>query len=263
MESREAVTLENQGKKIFGILHRPLIQGAKGPAIVICPGFGGNKSGKYRVFVQMAEELANQGMTVLRFDYRGSGDSEGEFSDITIESQVSDALVCLNFLSNDPKIDKMRIGVLGRSLGGMISVIASSRHQGVKSMALWAPVFTTNQWKKMWSVLSIAPQALIKKGIAKLLPNIPGVPSMEFLKQFFQINLQTELHQLNHVPLLHIHGTQDEVVKIDHASAYQQFLGTNGSSRFIQLPKSNHDFSDENERQIAMKETCQWFINTL
>lgn len=263
VEVREAVTLTNQGKKIFGVIHRPLNASGPCPGVVICPGFGGNKSGKFRVFVEIAEQLAKQGIAVLRFDYRGAGDSEGEFSAITIESQVSDALAALDFLAQDNTIDTARLGIVGRSLGGMISVLASSRYHKVKSVALWAPVFTTDHWKTMWRSLSMAPVEVINQGIKKLIPNLPAVPSIEFLTQFFAIDLQKELMGINQIPLLHIHGNQDEVIKIDHAHAYKHILEANHRSRFLELPKSNHDFTDEAERRLAIRETCHWFTTTL
>lgn len=114
VELREAITLENNGEKIFGILHRPL-HASHVPAVVICPGFAGNKCGKFRMFVTLGKELAKQGIAVLRFDYRGAGDSEGEFRDITLEGKISDTLKCLNFLADDPQIDSSRLGLLGRS----------------------------------------------------------------------------------------------------------------------------------------------------
>ena len=147
IEERESITLINDGQKIFAIFHKPL-NTVKSPAILICPGFGGTKCGKHRLFVTLAQELARKGIASLRFDYRGAGDSEGEFENINVESKVSDVLLCLDFLASEPSIDSSRLGLLGRSLGGAISVLAANRYKNIKSLALWAPVFSSEPWRK-------------------------------------------------------------------------------------------------------------------
>lgn len=263
-EVREAVTITHQGQKMFGVLHLPYQMERPVPAVLICSGFAGSKCGKYRVFVALAQELARQGVAVMRFDYRGAGDSEGEFSEITIESQVSDTLACLNFLKKDLRIDGVRLGLMGRSLGGVITVLSAVQYQAVKSLALWAPVFSSEPWKKMWETLAIAsPEAMKQGALSHLPPNIPSVPSVEFLKQFFRVDLKKELNQIRHIPLLHVHGKQDEFVAFEHAIAYEQACQRQDHARFISLPNSNHDFSNEVERKLAVEETCQWFQQTL
>ena len=66
----------NLEKQLVGILHLPEKEG-KFPAVIICHGFKGNKT--QRKFVGLGRELAKNGIVVLRFDFYGSGDSEGNF----------------------------------------------------------------------------------------------------------------------------------------------------------------------------------------
>src|SRR5689334_8479689 len=120
-EERKTVTLLSQDLKLFGILHLPLLKNSeKAPAVLFCHGFGGNKSGRYRLYVRLAEKLSQAGIAVLRFDFRGCGDSEGAFGDITIETQVQDALAAAEFLLTHPSVDPNRFGIFGSSLGGAI-----------------------------------------------------------------------------------------------------------------------------------------------
>ncbi len=262
MELREAITLENQGEKIFGILHCPL-RSTPVPAIVICPGFAGNKCGKFRLFVTLGKELAKQGIAVLRFDYRGAGDSEGEFADITLEGKVSDTLKCLDFLAHDPRIDASRLGLLGRSLGGVIAVLTARRYQAIKSLVLWAPVFKSDPWRELWESFKLNQLDQAKQDLTPPFPFPANIPNLEFLKQFFKLDLNQELKQLKHLPLLHIHGAQDRIVKIDHAKAYEEAREGLDHTRFIQLPRSDHDFSDLSEQETAIQETCHWYQQTL
>lgn len=260
-EIREAITLENQGEKIFGILHRPLETHTKVPAVIVCPGFAGTKAGKFRLFVTLGKELAKQGVAVLRFDYRGSGDSEGEFDAITLDGKVSDTLKCLEFLENDRQIDGKRLGLLGRSLGGVVALLAARRHQNIKSLALWAPVFKSDPWKELWQAFKSGQMDASKK---EMLRNLPAnIPNLRFLNQFFSLNLSEELKELEHIPLLHLHGAQDRIVKIEHARDFEQARKHVSQTRFVELPRSDHDFSDSDEQKIAIQETLDWYLKTL
>lgn len=261
VEIREAITLENNGEKIFAILHRPL-NVKNVPAIVICPGFAGNKCGKFRMFVTLGKELARQGIAVLRFDYRGAGDSEGEFQDITLQGKISDTLKCLRFLADDSQIDSSRIGILGRSLGGAIAVLSARKFPEIKSLALWAPVFRSDPWRELWE--SFKSNKMLDQEKQEVLRNLPAnIPNIEFLTQFFKLDIQQELEGLRQTPLLHIHGEKDRVVKIEHAKDFEKARLGILHSRFLQLPNCDHDFSDSKEQTTAIYETVQWFLNTL
>lgn len=258
-EEREAITLINQDQKMFGILHRPCQPGPV-PAVLICSGYAGNKAGKFRLFVRLAEELVKQGIAVLRFDYRGSGDSEGDLQEITVESKVSDTLMCLDFLANDPQIDPSRIGLLGRSMGGAISILAAKKFSKIKSLALWAPVFDSSPWKPLWD--SFKSNQLNSNQKLEILQLPLGVPNPRFLQQFFQVQTREELNALKELPLLHIEAAKDEVVKHSHGEAYR--VAREGlPTRYIQLMNSDHDFSNAEDQAMAIKETSQWFSTTL
>ena len=259
-EVREAITLVNNGEKIFGIVHRPFSESPV-PAVLFCPGFAGNKSGKFRLFVRLAQDLAQMGIAVFRFDYRGAGDSEGDFENITIESQVSDALCCLKFLAEDPRIDRNHLGILGRSLGGVIAILAANHFGSIKSTALWAPVFTSAPWKRLWDSFQ---KNNLNSEEKKQIQNLPaGIPNLVFLEQFFELNLQNELRYLREVPLLHIEAQKDMIIDADQVKAYRAARNDAGKSRFITLPLSDHDFSIAEEQVQAINETCKWFKDTL
>lgn len=260
VEEREAITLINQGEKIFGVLHRPLSQ-KKVPAVLVCPGFAGNKCGKFRLLVRLAQELTQLGIAVLRFDYRGAGDSEGSFQDITVEGKVSDVQSCLHFLKNDPQIDPERIGLLGRSLGGAISILAARRYPPIKSLVLWAPVYNSTPWQQLWNSFQANKLDENQKHQIQKLP--AGIPNLKFLRQFFQLRLEDELEGLKEIPLLHIEADRDAIVQAEHGQAYR--LARNGldHTKFVKLPNSDHDFSDAADQELAIKETCEWFQKTL
>lgn len=260
-EERDPIVLHNQGQKIFGVMHRP-VNASSTPAVLMCHGLGGHKVGKGRLYVLLAERLSAAGISVLRIDFRGSGDSEGAFSDMTIDSEVSDAVAALNALKNDPRIDTERIAIFGRSFGGVVAVLAAQKMAIIKSLALWAPVFSIDQWKEKWQQLHAAPGSSVQHNN---LMDIDGMqPGYPFFKQLFALKLSESLHELAHVPLLHIHGEQDEIVNLSHADKFEEVrLHASGESHFRRLPKTGHDFLDRSEREQALEATIDWFKKTL
>lgn len=261
IEDRESVVLENEGQKIFGILHCPRVS-APYPAILMCHGLGGHKAGKYRLYVTLAEQLSKIGIASLRIDFRGSGDSEGHFSAMSLDSETRDAVLALNYLKSRPDINKSRIGIFGRSVGGTVAVMAAERAGGIKSMAMWAPLFNGDQWLEQWKLLH---KKEVSEDFRKENLRVNGqVPGRDFFMQLFNLKMDDHLKQVEEVPMLHIHGEKDDIVTIDHADKYLNGRHrARAENRFIRLPASDHDFSHSKEQVLALDETVDWFARTL
>lgn len=260
-ETREPVVLENSGQKIFGVMHLPTT-GGKAPAVLICHGLAGHKCGRFRLYVDLAQKLAEAGIAALRIDFRGSGDSEGAFSDMTVESQIEDAMQGLDYLRHHPAVDSSRIGVFGRSFGGAIAVIAAKRQQDIKSIALWAPFFSGDPWLAHWKKVQCPTTSPEEKD---MLMRVNGqLAGYAFFEEFFALDLKKELAPLQEIPMLHIHGDKDVRVSTDHADDYDTCRKhAKAETRFIRLPNSDHDFSHPPEQAIAIEETTEWFAQTL
>jgi uncharacterized protein len=265
-EQREQVTLESSKLKVFAILHLPKpshLSQNKFPAVLLCHGFGGNKSGKFRLFVRIAEQLAKCGIAALRLDFRGAGDSEGDFKDTTIQSQLEDAQIAFEYLKNHPLIDTKRIGILGRSLGGMISYATATRFPDVKSVALWAPVFDGKPWLEKKIAEKPAEPKFRSIQFDKALNSYTflGTPlSAAFIREFFSFNGENELQKLSHIPLLLIFGEKDPVVEKYHQDQYEAIRRhASAYTKKLVLPLSDHDFSVPDEQKILLQETVDWF----
>ncbi|WP_133512267.1 alpha/beta hydrolase [Candidatus Thiosymbion oneisti] len=140
------ITFENQGQTLVGILTEPETTPPY-PIVVMLHGFSGNKDGFSQPLQETGETMygrtarvfAEQGIASLRIDFRGSGESDGDFADMTFTRQISDTLTAIEYAANLPQIDPERMGLLGRSQGGIIAPSTAVKDDRIDSMVLWVP----------------------------------------------------------------------------------------------------------------------------
>ncbi|WP_334188583.1 hydrolase 1, exosortase A system-associated [Noviherbaspirillum sp.] len=101
-----AVRFECEGKCLYGILSVPVQAASRGVLIVV--GGPQYRAGSHRQFTLLARQLASQGVPVMRFDYRGMGDSDGEIR--TFESIDADMRQAVDrFFNEVPALDELVI----------------------------------------------------------------------------------------------------------------------------------------------------------
>lgn len=127
------VSFKSQGQRISAILHLP--DKETNSIILLVHGFTGDKNGPNNIFVKLARELSKNNFAVLRFDFRGSGKSGGEFVDMTISDEVNDLKTAIDFVK---KKQFKKIGIVGESLGGAITILGCDKL--VDCVVLWYPV---------------------------------------------------------------------------------------------------------------------------
>lgn len=79
------LSFDCEGCWLYGVLSLPAGAAPSARGVVVVVGGPQYRVGSHRQFTLLARELASQGVPVLRFDYRGMGDSEGDprdFSDV-------------------------------------------------------------------------------------------------------------------------------------------------------------------------------------
>lgn len=254
-EKREPVVLINNGEKIFGVIHIP--EKTPAPFVLLCHGFTGTKIEPHRIFVKTAEALTNAGIGALRIDFRGSGDSEGSFKDMTLEGEISDAMVAIDYLLNNEFVDKEKIGILGLSMGGAVASMVSGRNNHIKSCVLWSAVCHFDIF------FNRSPEEMGKiKDYGDFL-DLGGNPVG---KQFLaEIATKKPLEEIKRrpLPVLIIHGSGDFVVPIQHAYDYFNGLKDTHKVKLEIIEQADHTFNSiEWETQVINK-TVEWFKNTL
>jgi len=124
--------------KLFGILHQPEGTEVIG-GFVFCHPFAEEKLWTHRVFVSFARELAKRGFAVLRFDYMGHGDSEGDFADSTVETRMVDidrAIVTIK--TEVPGLE--RVNLLGLRFGATLAAQIATQRKDIDRLIMWEPI---------------------------------------------------------------------------------------------------------------------------
>ncbi len=110
------------------------------PGVILYHGFTGNRMEPNFIFVRFSRLLCNNGIASIRFDFMGSGESDGDFEDMTISTEIEDALDIFDFFREREEIDNESVFLLGLSMGGSIAgYIAALKDRDIRGLILWAP----------------------------------------------------------------------------------------------------------------------------
>ena len=253
------VIFECKGQQLVGMLHLPEGR-TRVPAALLLHGFGGTKSESHRMFVKLARALTSHGIATLRFDYRGCGDSAGNFEDLTIRSQVLDASEALRYLLRHKRVNTRRLALIGMSLGGAIAAHVVARESDrFKTLALWAPVAEGGDILDEFSTPD-AVASLAQTGITEHWGNLVGV---EFIRQFAEMKPLREVAK-SKCPVLLVHGSDDETVPAKHTDLYERAVQTGKRTvKKVIIPGADHTFSKLIWEQRLIKETVNWLSETL
>ena len=220
--------------------------------------YGGLSTNFGEIAVEWA--LAGHGIASLRFDYRGSGDSAGNFEDMTIRSEVADSLEAIKFLARHKQINSRRLALIGLSMGAAVAayVVAREQHR-VKSLVLIAPVA---EGAGILDDLSTpeAVSSLVETGITDHDGNLVGVT---FIRQFAEMKPLREMVKCQ-CPVLIIHGSQDQTVPEHHADLYEHALQTNKRVvKKIIIPGADHTFNSRVWELRVINQIVDWLGETM
>ena len=112
------------------------------PAVVLITGSGAQNRDEelmgHKPFWIIADHLTRAGIAVLRFDDRGTAESEGNHAEATSEDFATDALAAVTYLKGRKEIESKYIGLAGHSEGGVIAPMAAVRSEDVRFIILLA-----------------------------------------------------------------------------------------------------------------------------
>ena len=141
------VIIKNRiGLSLYGMLHAPKGSQRRETAILLLsPGIK-SRIAPHGLYVKMAERYAMDGYVVLRFDYHGLGDSEGDVKESLVADfyrtvqqgrYVDDVLVAMDYMAEEQGIGKFVLGGLcGGALTGLLAGSGDSRVVGLFGLGI-------------------------------------------------------------------------------------------------------------------------------
>ncbi len=138
---RQALVRSGGGWIVLSLYGAPELW-MRGRAALLCHGFTGNRIETRRLFVRFARYLVAGGLPAAALDYRGNGESEGEFEEMAFSTLVEDVQSALGHLrARAERGVEPRLALVGYSLGGMVAALtAGERPAGLAGVALWNAV---------------------------------------------------------------------------------------------------------------------------
>ena len=229
------------------------------PAVLVCHGFTGHRNESHRIFVKMSRRLETRNIASLRFDFGGSGESDGDFRHVTLPQELADAQRALTVLENLDEAAADRIGLLGMSIGGTIAAALAGCRSSISSVALWGAaahvrrLFEESMTGDLWSQLD-------HQGVLDYNANLLGKPLFDTLEQIDPLAGLRE----SDAPCLLVHGGNDQTVPCADAEAY--YFAAMREGRRVEktiLEQAGHSFASARDESRVIELTTEWFHKTL
>ena len=254
-----------------GLLTIPCGAGTPVPAVVMVHGSGSSdmdeKVMKLTPFRDLAEGLAGHGIASIRYDKRSFTHAKKMLKQcITVkEETIDDAVLAVNMLKADPRIDKDRIFILGHSMGAMLAPRIDTEGGDVRGLIMMAG----SPYRLEDIMIRQFKQAQGSKSIVKL---IAAIEDRIFSKKFdglYQMSDEearcrkfaggTTLYYFKEMgkktaadyllesgkPVLIMQGGRDfQVLADDDYRMFKELLRDRGNTYYRLYPELNHCFVD-------------------
>jgi alpha/beta superfamily hydrolase len=209
--------------------------------VIFAHGYTGTKCESGRLFVQTARALAEAGISALRFDFWGSGDSEGGFEDVSPNTEIADLHSVIGWARRKRFSS---IGVLGLSLGGAVSICTVAENPRVKTLVTWSAVPKLEGWTKG----TVSPSGVIEKN------PITGGPGLS--KDHPKVDVPEAYLSLK-IPKLQIQGDNDLPGFREGFECY--FPAASAPKKHVVIPGADHVFTSWPIRRKVIRLTVDWF----
>ncbi len=215
--------------------------------LVVGHGVTGNKDRPF--VVALAEAVAAEGVSVLRFSFAGNGGSGGRFGDCTISKEVEDLKAVLGSV----EAQGLRATYAGHSMGGAVGVLAASSDERIRYLISLAGMVNT--------------EAFYEREFGEETPDEgcmweePSCPlSSTYVADMKSIHSTAPKASEIKVPWLFVHGTDDDVVPIEDSREIFALAGE--PKKLVEIPGADHVFS-ENGQAPMIEAVLAWLGETL
>lgn len=238
------VTFISEGHQLIGILHT----GDSKKLVILCHGFTGNKIENKKLFVEAARIFADGGFDALRFDFYGSGDSEGDFADTTLSHNIAN-------LKDAMKWGKERgyekLAVLGISMGGATAILTLAE-SSADALITWSAVPDMEKLFNSYvgDVSKIDPDIKVHEYDGWLIKK-------EFWTDGIRHNIKEALAKII-IPKFIVQGTADAPLFVQGFHSFRDIVVP--PADFMEIPDAGHTYQTPSHRRQVIRQTLIWLI---
>jgi putative redox protein len=196
--------------------------------------------------------LAASGFLVLRFDFSGNGQSEGDFAESTYSKQIEEMKTAAAFLGER---GVSWLGLAGHSMGAMVGLLAGAEIGSARAVCALAA-----RSRVMGAADLLTPaqlQELQERGRVHFVSRGRALElSREMFTDAARHDLGRAVASLSQ-PLLLVHGDRDEITPVEEAYHIKRYRPE--GTRLAVIPGADHMFSGDEHRRLVTEVVVSWF----
>ena len=204
----------------------------------------------YKAITYVSRTLAERGIAVLRFDFTGLGESEGDFTDTSFSSNVDDLVAAARFLDEDYQAPRL---LVGHSLGGAAVLQAAFRIPSSQAVATIAAPCSPKHLERL---VTGRRAELEQKGEIEV--SISGRPfriKKQFVDDLEELRMDETIRSLGRA-LLVMHSPADRTVSLENA--VHIFETAQQPKSFVTLAEADHLLLNPVDARYAGEVIAAW-----
>ena len=235
-----------QGEQLAGLLESPDVPTQAYAIFAHCFTCSKDVAAASRI----TRALAAKNISVLRFDFTGLGNSDGDFANTNFSSNVNDLIQAAAYLEQTYSAPLM---LIGHSLGGAAVLSAAQSIDSVKAVVTIGAPATGQHVEHLFSE---SKDTIVNEGEA-----VVALAGREFTikKQFLDdINSHNDTAHIQKLDkaLLILHSPVDEIVSIDEAAKI--YGAAKHPKSFISLDKADHLLTKREDSEYVASIIAAW-----
>lgn len=268
----------NEGELIRGDI-RAAETTRDAPVIVMCHGFKGFKD--WGFFPDSAEKICHDGYVVVTFNFSRNGIGANplifteleSFSHNSYSHELADLKCVIDGISSRKiggnLVDPEHIGLVGHSRGGGIALLYAARDERISSLVTWSAISTIDRYSEEtlanWKDTGYIE---VENSRTKQVMQLGSELLTDVTKNRKKLNIESAVKKLD-IPILVIHGADDESVPVDEARSIFEWLDSTEKSLQI-IDEAGHTFNiihpmkqSTAEFDAVLDLTINWFDHHL
>lgn len=235
MPTQHIIKFGADGYQLVGTLHLP--HTSSPPLVIGCHGLLANRDSQKQI--SLAAACNKIGWAYLRFDHRGCGQSQGEFSEVTsLRARRQDLYHAVKTMQHHSGVGPLT-GLFGSSFGGSVVLAYAAKYPSPAKVTYAAPVDSAT-----------INHTSIRNKEGKS-------PSLNQLTDALSFSLEPSLRQIKNT--LVVHSQNDETVPVRHAHQIHDRM--NKPKKLFIFKGGDHRMSNSDHQKRLQKLVLSWFTS--